>query len=82
MKGTKPKIKLEITATVTISMPEAEILLFLTDFDLAKEFANRFSTKYSEDTIKRTLAELRTHLKEILTLDEEIRERINTPQPT
>ncbi len=59
----KPTIKLEIT--LTINSDEAEILLHLTDYDLAKWFVDRCNRTVPAERIKAVLTDLRSKLHRV-----------------
>jgi hypothetical protein len=67
MEGSTPRIRIEVTATITITSAEAYVLEHLTSYSLAEWFTTHCNkSEVSEKTIKSTLDSLRSQLHRVL----------------
>lgn len=67
MEGSTPKIRIEVTATITLTSAEARVLEHLTSYSLAEWFTtNCNKSEIPEKTIKDTLYSLRGQLNRVL----------------
>lgn len=67
MEISKPRIHIEVTATITITSEEARVLDHLTSYSLAEWFAaNCNAREIPEKTIKSTLDSLRSQIARVM----------------
>lgn len=62
----KMHANVEVVATIQINQEEALVLEHLCSYDIAKEFASKYSHRLSEERIKEVLRDLRKHAGRIV----------------